>query len=284
MADENVRLYYYDGDWRPYDYLHEYYGITLVPATPLVVYDDALHEFNAWVEQGTGYIWVVQDNQWYPPEELPYWIKLDTKYKVYLIDEPILLDTYRRRGTELYYYKGNLQPFSYMHNGFGITITPSRIYLVQDGIIKCWFNPDIDDLPYWDVDTSMWLAEPPSHGGSGGIDDVGSTGTFLFNSMSGLPTHYGALVSGDRLLPMCLNMPDSGELSCTKFSTVQVTGTWKILTETGRSSDDNRCIVTAIKVSDDSSYSNDNNNNTDNNDNTGNNDNNNSTDIIEYDL
>ncbi len=253
--DDSIRLYYYNGEWQPYQTLHDEHGITLTPSTPITVYDNSLNGYPAWVEQDTDNVWVVADQQWYTYDTLPYWVKLDTKYRVYLIDNPMYLDTYRLRTTEMYEYNGSLQNFDYMHNGYGITTTPSQVYLVQDGMIKCWYNQDILDLPYWDVDSRRWVATPPHSGSSGGINDIGSTGMFLFTNTSGTPVHYGTFIQGSQLQPICLNFPYSGELSCTKFSSVEITGTWRLLTETSVTSPTKPCVVFAIKVSESSNTS-----------------------------
>lgn len=257
MSD-NIRVYYYNGEWQPYDYLHDHYGITLAPSTPITVYDDSLNQYDGWVEKDTNNIWVARDGlgpsgvgQWYTQDTLPYWIKLDTKYKVYLIDNPMYLDTYKLRTNEMYEYYGSLQTFNYMHNGYGITKTPSTIYLVQDGMIKCWYNKDLTQKPYWDVESVQWVEEPQHHSGSGGINDVGSTGIFLYSNPTGYPRHYGALVDGSTLTPMCMNYPDSGELSCIRFPSIAITGTWKLLSEAAKSSNNNKCIVFAIKIAED---------------------------------
>lgn len=248
---DDSRLYYYNGEWQPYQTLHDEHGITLTPSTPITVYDNSLNGYHAWVEQSTNLIWVVRDSQWYTSSTLPYWIKLDTPFKVYLIDEAKYYDAYKYRdGNVLYDYNGDLKNFDYMHNTFGMTRTPSSIYSVKDGIIECWFNPDIA-VPYWDVYTRRWLPDPPSHDEPGypdDIDAVGATGMFLYYSRTGSPTPYGTLVDGSMLQPMCLNFPDSGELSLTRHRTIILTGTWKILTETGRSSKEKPCIVFATKI------------------------------------
>ena len=256
MADDNIRVYYYNGEWRDYDHLREYYGITFTPSTPTHVYDNALHSIDAWIENDSGRrdYWVVyaepdtdgRTGCWYTLNNIPYWIKLNRKYEVYLIGQLLQLDTYALQSSEMYDYNGMLASFEYMHNNFGITHTPSTVYYVKNDIIKCWYNPDIDQ--YWDVDTIRWYNEPPEYEhDAGDINSVGATGLFLYYSVTGQPTHYGTLVDGHRLQPVCLNMPLSGDMSCQRHS-IELTGTWKILTETSETSALKPCIVFATKL------------------------------------
>ena len=246
MDDDNIRLYYYDGDWRPYDYLHEYYGITLAPATPVTRYDSTLNEYTGWIDTSDNTTWIVSDSLWYTDNDIPYWTKLQ-KANIYLIDQNLNLDEYSLRESRMYPYNGHLQSFQYMHLGFGITLTPSEIYYIKDGVIKCWYNKDIDQ--YWDVDTTQWYNNPPEYDPeSGDINSVGATGLFSYYSETGAPTKYGTLVDGDKLRPVCISFPDSGDVTCTKHS-ITLTGTWKILTETSNSSPTKPCIVFATKIS-----------------------------------
>ena len=273
MADDNDRLYYYDGEWRTYDYLHENYGMTLNPSTPVVRYDSSLNEYSGWIDTSDNTTWIVQDSQWYTDNDIPYWTKLQ-KVNIYLIDQNLNLNEYSLRESITYPHNGQLQSFQYMHLGFGITRTPSEIYYIKDGIIKCWYNKDIDK--YWDVDTVQWYDNPPDYdsgsgGGSGGsgscdcncdcngiipgsgdVNSVGAIGLFSYYSETGSPTKYGTLVDGSRLLPVCITFPDSGDISYTKH-TIKLTGTWKLLTETSNSSQTKPCIVVATKISEQAS-------------------------------
>lgn len=264
MANDNDRLYYYDGEWRTYDYLHENYGMTLDPATPVIRYDSSLNEYSGWIDTSDNTTWIAQDNRWYTDNDIPYWTKLN-KVNIYLIDQNLNLNEYSLRESVAYPHNGQLQSFQYMHLGFGITLTPSEIYYIKDGVIKCWYNKDIDQ--YWDVDTVQWYDSPPDYDsgsggssggcgcgcncvnpGSGDINAVGAIGLFSYYSETGEPTKYGTLVNGDILRPVCITFPDSGDVSYTKH-TIKLTGTWKLLTETSNSSPIKPCIVVATKIS-----------------------------------
>jgi hypothetical protein len=244
----NERLYYYDGDWRSISDLYDNYGITLYPSTSIYVYDYNLNRYAAWADRDNN-IWVVRDNQWYTPDDLTYWLKQDRKFtNAYLISNQLNLDVYTFHGNEMYEYNGCLQSFQNMHLSFGVTHTPSSIYFIKDTIIKCWYNKDIDQ--YWDVDTCHWYNNPPDYSDySGDINTIGATGLFSYYSENGSATHYGTLVTGDRLTPISISFPDSGDLSYTKLHSIQLTGTWKILTETIGSSESKPCIVFATKIS-----------------------------------
>lgn len=249
MAD--TKLYYYNGDWRSFDYLHDNYGITFTQSTPTNVYDNSLNSYTAWIDNDTGDNdhWVVDDNQWYSLNVIPYWIKLEDPDNVYLIDQSLDLDEYRKQSSEMYVYNGELQSFEYMYNNFGITHTPSAVYYIKNGIIKCWYNSAINK--YWDVDTARWYNNAPDYsgGGSGDIDSVGASGLFLYYSPLGQFTPYGTLVNGSLLVPISISMPLSGDMSCQRH-TITLTGTWKILTEVAETSSTKPCIVFATKVSD----------------------------------
>lgn len=250
------RLYYYNNEWRDFEYLHEYYGMTKSQSTSTYVYDNSLSEHSAWIENDSGHqdYWLAYDEPdidgrsgvWYTQNDLPYWIKLDTKYKVYLVSQLLQLDTYKKQLSEMYNYNGNLTSFDYMHSNFGITSTPSDVYFVKNNVIKCWYNKDINK--YWDADTVRWYDTPPEYDhDSGDINSIGATGLFMYYSIDGASTHYGTLVDGSRLQPISVNVPVSGNVSCERHS-IELTGTWKILTETSETSALKPCIVFATKI------------------------------------
>lgn len=257
MSGDNIRVYFYNGEWREFSYLHEYHGVTYTRSTPAQVYDISLNPYDGWFENDTSNhdYWLCyaepdidgRTGIWYTQNDLPYWIKLPNKYEVYFIGQLLQLDAYKKQSSEMYYYNNSLTSFDYMHNNFGITHTPSTVYYVRNDIIKCWYNPDIDQ--YWDVDTVRWYDEPPEYEQSGDINAVGASGLFLYYSLTGQPTHYGTLVDGHRLQPICLNMPLSGDMSCQRH-TIELTGTWRILTETSETSALKPCIVFATKLYD----------------------------------
>lgn len=269
MADDNNRLYYYDGEWRTYDDLHENYGITASPSTPVTLYDSSLNEYPGWVDTSDNTTWIVQDNKWYTDNDIPYWTKLH-KANIYLIDRNLNLYEYSLRESITYPHNGQLQSFQYMHLGFGITLTPSEIYYIKDGVIKCWYNKDIDK--YWDVDTTQWYDNPPDYesgsgsGGSGGCDcncdcngginpdinninQIGAISIFALEKEDNIEITLGTNVDGSLLKPVCLNFEFSGETSCSDISSDQPIGMWKLLSAASKSA--TRCIVLAIKVSDD---------------------------------
>lgn len=265
---EDNKLYYYDGEWRSYDYLHTHYGITLSKSTPVILYDNSLNQMAGWIDSLTGEIWIVDDHRWYTSATIPYWTKSNDSTSVYLIGELLNIDIYKLRDSELFMYRNELKNFDYLHNNYGITKTPSTIHTIQDGVVKCWYNSDVQDTPYWDVDLRQWLASPIDHSGSADIDTIGSTSTFLYSNPYGDFTPYGTIVSGRDLTPVCINIPLSGTMTCTKMVNVTLTGTWRILTETARSFEDSPCIVTAIKISDNEMPQRSNNNNSESNSDT----------------
>lgn len=247
----STKVYYYDNDWRTFENLHDDYGITLTQSTPTVVYDNSLNQYSGWIDNDTqdSNHWIINDSQWYSLNSIPYWIKLEEQDTLYLIDQTLDLDTYKKQSSKMYYYNGELQSFEFMYNNFGITSTPSIVYYIKNGIIKCWYNSGVNK--YWDVDTAKWYNEAPDYsgGGSGDIDSVGASGLFLYYSSLGQPTPYGTLVNGSTLVPVSINMPLSGDMSCQRHSII-LTGTWKILTEVAETSAIKPCIVFATKVSD----------------------------------
>lgn len=244
MDDE--RLYYYDGDWRPFPELHDEYGVTLTPSVPITLYDTDLNEYPGWVDTSNNTTWIIQDKKWYDDTNIPYWKKL-SPVDMYLIDSNFNPNEYSLRQNKTYNYDGHLQSFQYLHLNLGITRTPSQIYSTNGGIVTCWYNPDIDR--YWDVATVKWYKNPPESGAEfGGMNSICSFGLFLYTNNSSVRTPYGALVDGSTLKPISISFPESGSLSYTKFSS-KLTGSWRILTETN-SSFGNDSIVFATKVSD----------------------------------
>lgn len=268
--------YYYNGEWYSYEYLNTHYGITKVPSTPVILYDDSLDEFTGWVDSNSN-IWIVNDSTWYTPQNVPYYNKTDELLEAYYIDNKLLLEKYTLRDQSVYLYNNRLYSYDYINNNFGITLTPSEVYYARDGNIKCWYNRDTG--LYWDTDSLRWYNYPPRYDDGSiiefdDINDIGAMGLFLFNSESGLAVQYGTLVSGDKLSPICLKFPVSGEFACTRVNTAQLTGTWRLLTATPVSSKLDPCVVFAMKVSNESLSPN----------NVGNTNNANAVEIVEYNL
>jgi hypothetical protein len=245
--------YYYNGEWYSYEYLHTHYGITKVQSTPITLYDDSLNEFAGW-EDDENNTWIINDGRWYSIQELPYYYRTQLTSIFYLIDKPLELQIYNLRDQRLYLYNNRLYSYSYLNNNFGITLTPSEVYYAKDGNIKCWYNPDTN--LYWDTDSLQWLNYAPRYDGGtidfDDINDVGAMGLFMFHSAGNNTVPYGTLVSGDKLSPICLRFPVSGEFTCTQVNTQPLTGTWRLLTATAVSSILNPCIVFAMKVSNES--------------------------------
>lgn len=240
-------LYYYNNNWYSYNELYENFGITAQPANPCTFYDLNLTEYPGWEYESN--VWIIRDNHWYPINELPYYKKLDDTLDIYLIDQLIPLDQYGLRDTILAAYDDQLNTYNYFHQNYGITETPSRIHYIKDGIIKCWYNQDIN--LFWDVDTKQWLEIAPTYSddttGAGNINQIGATGMFLY--MGNDTPSYGTFVAGSLLQPITVTFPSSGELNYTRINTHTITGTWRILSDVVKS----ESIVLAKKVSDDSS-------------------------------
>lgn len=245
--------YYYNGEWYSYEYLHTHYGITKVPSIPVVLYNDNLDSFTGWQDDSNN-TWIINDNAWYSLSDLPYYSRTSDTATFYRIDKQIDLPIYTLRNNQLYLYNDRLYSYSYLNSNFGITLTPSEIYYVKDGVTKCWYNPDTH--LYWDTDSSKWLNYAPHYDGGtiefNDINDIGAMGLFLFHSKNNSTIPYGTLVSGSKLSPICLRFPVSGEFTCSKVNTQPLTGTWRLLTATAVSSILNPCIVFAMKVSNES--------------------------------
>ena len=249
------RLYYYNNAWYTYVELYSRFGVTLAPSDPIIVYDTDLSEYSGWVDTSSN-IWVAADSKWYTYGTLPYYIKLSDIYNIYLITELIGLSTYKKGDSILYGYDGSLKSYLYMHNNYGITLTPSYIYQIYDGVIKSWYNPDINQ--YWNVDAVRWQALPPNYGSTtpdiidpdiSNINQIGALGIFAIEKDDDVEITLGTIVDGSLLKPVCLNFEFSGEASCSDISSDHPTGMWRLLSTTSKGA--TRCIVLAIKVSDD---------------------------------
>lgn len=252
MSNDNIRVYYYNNEWHDFDYLHDNHGITYSQSTKIFVYDDLLASYPAWIENDTinHYIWVVKDNRWYPRSELPYWIKTNNSLKLYLIKQCLSLDEYEMQGSTLYDYNRKLYSYKYLHDNFGITKTPSEIYLIKSNAIKSWYNKDEVPMPYWSVDVAKWVDYINTEGQTySDINAIGSISTFTYYNPEQSVTHYGDIVDSSLLQPICVNFPNSGLISRTSAVEIKLTGKWKILTECITSSKTNPCIVIATKVS-----------------------------------
>lgn len=271
--------YFYDGAWRTYSELYNGYGITLEPSTPITLYDLSLQQYKGWVDKNNN-TWIVRDNRWYSPSDLPYYRKLTTPFRPYLIERQLQLDAYELRSDRLYDYGGALHSYDFMHNGYGITLTPSRVYYVKDGLVKCWYNPDIN--LYWVVDDTVWQPDPPDYSGGGSGDAPSSSGLFFFTNRTNTTIEYGTIVDGSLLKPVCISVPLSGEITYT-ITANQASGSWKLLTTVPKSLNNIQCLVLAAKLSEDEPV-------TQTDDNSQNNTNNtnsvspNYTEIIEYNL
>lgn len=240
--------YFYIDDWYSYEDLYNLFGITLEPSSPLTLYDYDLNHLDCW--EYNSHTWVEQDSQWYDSDNLPYFKKSGLQTKVYIIDKPMLLEVFTRRESNLLLYNNELNSFEYLHNTFGITMTSSTTYYVKNGIVHCWYNQELNK--YWDVDTQKWYDEAPDYSDIpsdvDSINKVGAIAMFLFEQ-NATNVQYGTLVNGLSLKQISINMPRSGEVYYSKSPSVQVTGTWRLLTSVKKSSVDDPCTVLAIKVS-----------------------------------
>ncbi len=245
--------YFYNNNWYTYEELHNQFGITDGPANPLNLYDYDVNEYTCW--EFNSETWVTQDVRWYPPSLLPYYRKTANTLPVYLIDQQIQLDEYNLRNSTLYNYTNHLYDFTYIHEHFGVTRTPSNVYYVKDGNVKCWHNPD--QHIYWDVDTNRWYDYPPHYDEESGsiidvedINEIGACGLFTYYNPLGTSKKYGSVVSADHLKPICLKFPASGEIACTQMKTDTLTGAWRLLSAVPYTSISEPCIVFAMRVSD----------------------------------
>jgi hypothetical protein len=165
MSD-NERLYFYNGEWLPYQSLHDNHGVTLEPSTQITLYDDYLNTVYGWIENSTSYIWIVNDNQWYPPGTVPYWYKLDTLYTIYYIDKALQLETYKQGTLERYVYDNSFVDYQYLHDTYGMTATPSTPWSAREGVIWAWYNDH--DNQYWNDNDKEWTNEAPPEPQEGG--------------------------------------------------------------------------------------------------------------------
>lgn len=245
--------YYYDGQWRSYEDLHDNYGITLTPTTPVILYDINLTEYPGWENEIE--TWVVADTQWYLREDLPYYRKLDEPFSGYYIDSRLPIDAYSLHDSILYNYNGSLLDYRTLHDSHGVTLTPSTIWGIADGAIWCWYNPD--EQLYWDDIKKMWTAYAPEYQSSTTLDidtvtdfnAVGSIGLFYYTE-AGDAKPYGSEIDGRYLRPVSINFPNDGNLNVTKYPDV-LSGTWKLMSTASKRTSISPCIVMAIKVSSD---------------------------------
>lgn len=242
--------YYYNNQWYSYEDLHNQFGITNTPAEDVTLYDTDLNTYNGWDFDNK--TWVEHDSQWFSHYDLPYYRKQSDHLTAYLADQPLSLDRYTLHDSSSYDYSDSLYTYDYLYSNFGITTTPSRIYYEKYGVIKCWYNQDLQ--LYWDTDSAKWYVDPPRYDDSpidvDDIDKVGAMALFLFTGNTYSRVQYGTLVSARQLKPMSMNFPSSGELNYSTAQNHSISGTWRLLSAVTKSSPTEPCIVLAIKVSD----------------------------------
>ena len=288
-----MREFFYEpeGEWRTYEYLYNTYGITIGSAIDVALYNESLEVYHGWDYDSKTWVDDIGYKQWYTEDNIPLYRKSETPRPSFYIDQPLNLDTYTRRTSTMYGYNDQLNSWEYLHNRCGITDTPSNVYYMRSSVILCWYNEA--ENKYWDELTKKWYDTAPIYDGDIDVDDinkVGAMGMFTFYDTVGNQSAYGSIVSGSQLQPICLNFPNSGQLSYTRVSTSELTGTWRLLTAIRTSSPDNPAVVIARKVSEDeldvSSLSHDTASSTasSNTNSTSNTHNRNFTEIIEYDL
>lgn len=244
--------YYYDGQWRSYEDLHDHYGITLTPTTDIILYDVELHEFPGWENEIE--TWIIANTRWYLRSDLPYYRKTDSSFEGYLIDSRLPIDQYELRGALVYNYNNHLYDYDFLHNNHGITLTTSSVFGVADGVIWSWYNED--EGLYWDDIRKRWTAIPPEYKSetaldletAANFDAVGSFGLFYYVEQSSTK-QYGSEVDGRYLYPISLNFPQSGNFNITKYSSDCLSGTWKLMSTASKRTPAEPCIVMALKVS-----------------------------------
>lgn len=246
--------FFYMNNWYTYQELHDQFGVTSSPTSKYTFYDLALNSYIGWEDNED--TWIAEDSQWYSADDLPYYKLTDRIFDVYLISQHYQLPVCAFKNNDYYVYTDSIYSYQYLHDNFGITITPSTIYSIVDGNVKCWYNAD--EHQYWHVDLSAWKSFPPSSSSEGesiditSVNQIGATGYFLFYDTLGSPHDYGDLVDGSNLQLISISFPNSGQLSYTKIVTSLITGTWRLLSPVPRSSLTEPCVVFARKISDDS--------------------------------
>lgn len=159
-----------------------------------------------------------------------------------------------RSSSGLLFYDGSYYTEEELQNNFGITSTPSVVYYVRNGVMKCWYNDNLKK--YWDTETSKWLLYPPDYDENPideitDINQIGAMGMFLYYSKNNETTlKYGTVVDGSRLKSTYFRLPTTGFFTYTEVKDLVLTGLWKILTEIKIVSENEPCMVFAVKVSD----------------------------------
>lgn len=240
-----MKYYYYDNGWYSYEYLHSHYGITSVPTMPVILYDVDLTTYSCWEDQVETWI----TDQWYLRDDVPYYRKSSDLLRVYRIDVTNYLECYDKLNDRLHKYDNHLYSFQYIHDHYGITMTPSTVYGVIDGIIWSWYNPD--EAQYWDDTRKVWSPIPPEHqvDPDADIDAVGAIGLFYYTEPGNMKG-YGSDIRGEYLHPISISFPQNGNFSVTSYTQQTLTGTWRLLSVASQRTATSPCIVMAMKIAD----------------------------------
>lgn len=142
-----------------YEYLYTNFGYTDTPSKDIKVYNDSLQLLEAW--ENSEFVWIQQDTQWYPIQNLPYYIITNRNLKLYKIDAPQTFKIYIKQQEEFVSYNDSFVPSNTLHENYGYTDTPSTVWDIDEGVPWSWYNEDLDQ--YWDdrVGKKYWSDIPP---------------------------------------------------------------------------------------------------------------------------
>lgn len=164
----NERLYYIQAadQWLTYSEAHEY-GYTLSKPLLKTYYTQDLQPVQIRVDSASGELYDLR-------AQAPHsWVTDINSLNLYRLVGDVALYTADKSNTYSSYsssissdesdniaYNGEVVSYEDLYNNFGITKHPCNMYLVQDGRILSWHDPETN--LYWNVSKKSWDSYPPS--------------------------------------------------------------------------------------------------------------------------
>ena len=164
----NERLYYIQivDQWLTYSEAHDY-GYTLSKPLLKTYYTSDLQPVQVRVDSTSGELYDLR-------AQAPHsWVTDIDSLNLYRLVGDVTLYTADKSNTYSSYsnsisssesdnvaYNGEIVSYEDLYNNFGITKHPCNMYLVQDGRVLSWYDPETN--LYWNVSKNEWNATPPS--------------------------------------------------------------------------------------------------------------------------
>lgn len=163
------KYFWINDKWLTWEQAHYSLGYTKDKPNSVVAYDLNLVEHIIYQDKSDLTYW--NGSSWRIEfSETGYWLKTNTRDKLYLCEEQTTFDRYKNIIDTPELYSANisyplnekLYTYKHLHDMFGYTMTKSEVYLVMEGVIQAWYNRD--EGMYWDNRSGkkLWTVAPPT--------------------------------------------------------------------------------------------------------------------------